>query len=273
MALWNSGLKWSSSILWGPSSGPPNTNIKSKSKPMRRDNFYPRRVSDRPEWHNNFAAKLLLRGPGLGLTSDQIDNGVADNLTLGYALGDWKTNLYEIGPAGTASITILESGTGTAAFVFPTYSAPPPPTLPAGADPVLPGALDRTFNLVQIIKLCSPYNLTIGLEMRIVGSEAASPPPGEAPPPRIKVSVVQGDGHQNGLIKFFKDRHTGIWLECRRGAGDWEFVASSDKSPIIDDRPLLVAGQAEVREYRARFWDNGKPNGAWCDVAKVTVSP
>jgi hypothetical protein len=41
----------------------------------------------------------------------------------------------------------------------------------------------------------------------------------------------------------------------------------------MDERPLLVAGQPEVREYRMRFWDKGTPNGDWTDVVKVTVSP
>ena len=30
---------------------------------------------------------------------------------------------------------------------------------------------------------------------------------------------------------------------------------------------------AEVREYRAMFWDQGQPNGDWCAVEKITVSP
>ena len=47
----------------------------------------------------------------------------------------------------------------------------------------------------------------------------------------------------------------------------------SNKSPFIDDRPLLVPGQAEVREIRARFFDDGVPSSGWCDVAKVTISP
>jgi hypothetical protein len=41
----------------------------------------------------------------------------------------------------------------------------------------------------------------------------------------------------------------------------------------MDERPLLVAGTPEVREYRMRFWDKGTPNGDWTDVTKVTVSP
>ena len=58
-----------------------------------------------------------------------------------------------------------------------------------------------------------------------------------------------------------------------RGGRGVEFLAIQTKSPCTDVRPLLVAGQAEVREFRARFWDDGQPNGDWCDVAKVTVSP
>ena len=41
----------------------------------------------------------------------------------------------------------------------------------------------------------------------------------------------------------------------------------------LDERPLLVPGTPEVREYRMRFWDKGTPNGDWTDVVKVTVSP
>ena len=62
-------------------------------------------------------------------------------------------------------------------------------------------------------------------------------------------------------------------LRRRRGTGDWEFVAISMKSPYTDTRALLVPNQAEMREYRAMFWDNGQPNGEWCDVARITVSP
>ena len=58
-----------------------------------------------------------------------------------------------------------------------------------------------------------------------------------------------------------------FWNVC------WEFLATTTKSPYVDDRPLLNPAQAEVREHRARFRDQGAPNGDWCDVAKITVSP
>jgi hypothetical protein len=240
---------------------------------MKREKFYPNRVAERPEWHAQLAAKLPIYGPTLGLTPAQINNGVADNLTLAYGYGDWKTNLYEIGPAGTASLDLLASGTGSDPFVFPTYTAPAPPTLPAGITAVLPGALDRTFLLVQEMKAKPAYTLPMGLDMGIVGSETPPPPPGDPVPPRIKVSVIQGANSEIARMKFFKDGHTGIHAEVRVNGGAWLLLTSSDESPILDERPLLVPGQAEVREYRARFWDAGKPNGPWCDVVKVTVGP
>ena len=49
----------------------------------------------------------------------------------------------------------------------------------------------------------------------------------------------------------------GTYVESRCGAGAWEFLASDTESPHEDERPLLVAGQPEVREYRMRFWDKG----------------
>jgi hypothetical protein len=107
----------------------------------------------------------------------------------------------------------------------------------------------------------------------VVGSEIPPPPPGSGSPPRITLSLNQVPSQQQVLLKFFKDGHDGIWIECRRGTGSWEFLTIQTQSPYIDDRPLLVPTQSETREYRAMFWDKGQPNGDWCDVAKITVSP
>ncbi|MBE7496938.1 MAG: hypothetical protein HS117_18505 [Verrucomicrobiaceae bacterium] len=240
---------------------------------MKRNDYYPRRESERPEWHLNFAAKLPVYGPTLGLTAAQINNAVADNLTLAYGLGEWRTNVREFGPAGTASLKDLESGTGSAAFVFPAYDAPALPTLPVGADPVKPGALERTFLLVQEMKGKQAYNLPMGLDMGIVGSEAPAPPPGEAPPPRVTATVISGEANERVSFKFVKDGHDGVRGETQRGSGGWELLDISNKSPLIDDRPLLVPGQAEVRQYRFRFYDAGAAHGAWTDVIRVTVGP
>ena len=187
MAQWSSGVMWNSGNLWGPSAtpaGPVNANTNTHPTKMKRDTYYPRRASQRPEWHGNFAAKLQTYGPGLGLTATQVDNAVADNLILAFGLGDWINNVREYAPACTASLADLRSGTGVATYVFPACAAPALPTLPVGITGVLPGALDRTFKLVQEIKAKPGYTEAIGLDMGIVGSEAPAPPPGDPTPPR-----------------------------------------------------------------------------------------
>lgn len=281
MALWNSGATWNSGVLWGPAappSGPPSRNRDRKSKTMKRNDYYPNRQAEQPEWHTNFAAKLQQYGPALPLTTGQIANGAADNLLLAYGLGEWIVNVREFGPACTADLGRLLTGTGEAAFAFTGYAAPAAPALPPGADPVTPGALTRTFDLVQIIKRSPGYTEAIGLDMGVVGSEDTSGGGSSAggstdAVPRIKLSIEQGTDHQNVVLKFIKDGHEGVWIEGRRGSGGWEFLTTTTRSPWLDTRALLNATQAEVREYRARFWDGTQPKGDWCDVAKITVAP
>lgn len=239
-----------------------------------REDYYPTQISEQADWHLNFAAKFPLYGAILGKTALQINNAVADNLTLAYGLSDRRTSVRDFGPASTASLELLKKGTGGDPFAFTAYTAPPLPTLPVGADPVLPGALVRTFGLIKGLKGEPGYTLAMGLDMGIVGSEAPPPPPpGEAPSPVITVSAISGTENQYGRVKFVKNGHEYVIIECRINGAAFVELGMSKKSPFIDDRPLLVAGQAEVHEYRARYYDNGAPSSGWSDVAKITVGP
>ena len=274
MALWSSGVMWSSGALWGPASPTPGLQqlaqtSKQRTK-MRRDYYYPRKVAEQPAWHFNYADQLTALAPSLGLAPADVTASVNDSRHLGYAIGAWYNKVKEFGPGSTGQVEVLKFGTGITAFELPEFVPPDPP---AGLTAVLPGALARIFRYVQVIKGMPAYTEGIGLLLGIVGSEVPAPPPGSAAPPRIFLSLNQIPAQQQVLLKYFKDGHTGIWIECRRGTGDWEFVAISMKSPYTDTRALLVPNQAEMREYRAMFWDNGQPNGDWCDVARITVSP
>lgn len=238
---------------------------------MKRQPYYPRLTGEQSEWHTNFATKLPGYATTLGLTPAEVDAAVADNLILAYGLGGWITTVRDFGPACTQSLETLSSGTGSALYVFPTPAFPALPELPAGILGVKPGALQRTFDLAVTLKRSAGYTEAIGLDLGIVGSVAPEPPPSATP--RIKVAAELGQDCECARVSFFKDGHQGIILETRRGGSAWEELAIVTKSPYRDERPLLVPTQAEVREYRARFWDDGKGNGDWCDVARVTISP
>jgi hypothetical protein len=150
-------------------------------------------------------------------------------------------------------------------MVLPTFTAP---ALPAGVTAALPGTLTRIFALIAKMKLSAGYTEAIGTDLGIIGSEAT-----EKTVPKFITEMLQGSGCQCVKLTFYKYNHMGVYIEGRRGTGAWEFQAIDTESPYIDERPLLVAGTPEVREYRMRFWDKGTPNGDWTDVVKVTVSP
>ena len=271
MALWNSGVMWSSGSLWGPSApaaAPPLHNPKTKRPTMKRNEYYPRQLGDRPEWHHNFATKLPGYATAFGLSTGVVNAAVADNLTLAYGLGDWITNVRKFAPACTAGLELLASGSGDGDFAFPGYTAPTPPPLPGGITAVLPGALDRTFLLVKEIKGKKAYTSAMGLDLRIVGEEDAA----EHNRPEFNLKTEAGDGCHCVKIRFKKFGHTGVVIYSKRGSGGWELLGIDTVSPYQDERPLLVAGQPEIREYKLRFWDAGNENGDWTDVASITVS-
>ena len=50
-------------------------------------------------------------------------------------------------------------------------------------------------------------------------------------------------------------------------------LAIDHASPYMDERPLLVAGQPEVREYRLQYYDNAAPSCEFTPVESTTVTP
>jgi hypothetical protein len=272
MPTWNSGAQWSAGSLWGPSSptSPVYTNPKKKQRTMKRQPYYPRQQADQPEWHHNFLSKLPNYATVLELSPAQLTAALADNLTLEYAVGPWITNVRDYAPACTAALEVLAGGTGGGEFVFPLFILPPPPTLPVGADPVIPGALDRTFNLVKGIKSKPGYTLAIGIDLGIVGEEAATEY--TRPSFTLKLEGVGPAGCNCVKLRHKKYGHYAVAIYSKRGTGDWELLAISRETPYLDERALLVPGQPEIRQYKMRFWDSGSENGDWTDVATATVS-
>ncbi|HBJ86382.1 MAG TPA: hypothetical protein DDZ88_21505 [Verrucomicrobiales bacterium] len=236
---------------------------------MKRQNYFPNRLGEQPEWLGNFATKLPIHAAALGLAAPRVTAGAGDALWAAYVIGDWRINAQGFADTVTDAVAETHEGTGAAVQVLPVFTVP---ALPAGVVAVLPGAVERLFRLVKDIKNAPGYTDVIGSDLGIIGPEVPPPPPGGGAP-RIKLFVEQGAASQITRMTFFKDGHQGLHIESRVGSGAWEFLAIDTVSPYLDERPLQVPGQAEVREYRARFWDNGQPNGNWCDVAKVTVGP
>ena len=256
---WDSGFWDATPDYFNP---PKPSNNRTK---MKRQVYYPSRIGDQANWLDNYAAKLPLHGPTLGVVAGDITASVNDAKYANYVLGTWLTAVRAFSPSTTDAVDDMLTGGGSSPMVLPTFTAP---ALPAGVTAPPPGVLNRIFALVAKMKLSAGYTEAIGTDLGIVGSEAT-----EKPLPKFSAELLQGAGCQCVKLTFAKYGHMGVYIESRRGAGAWEFQAIDTESPYVDERPLLVAGQPEVREFRMRFWDKGTPNGDWTDVARVTVSP
>jgi len=273
LMAWDSGT-WDSGF-WDSTPAPPSDYFQPKPKPkqnktMKRQNYYPGRIGDQIAWLLNYAAKLPLHGSTVGVIAGDVTASVNDALWCAYVLGAWLASVRAFSPSTTDAVDEVLTGTGTDAVVLPTFKAP---DLPDGVTAAPPGALTRIFALIAKIKLSPHYTESIGTDLGIVGAVAGNTP-GTNSTPRFLTELLQGAGHQTVKLTFYKYGYMGVWIESRRGPnGQWEFLAIDTDSPYLDERPLLVAGQPEVREYRMRFWDKGTPNGDWTDVTSVTVSP
>jgi len=261
---WDTGT-WDSGTWDQPSdyfSPQPKLNNRTK---MKRTNYYPSRIGDQVNWLDNYAVKLPIHGPTLGVIAGDITASVNDAKYANYVLGTWLSAVRNFSPSTTDAVDDVLTGAGTVAMVLPTFTAP---ALPAGVTAALPGTLTRIFALIAKMKLSSAMTEAIATDLGIVGSEAT-----EKTVPKFITEMLQGSGCQCVKLTFYKYNHMGVYIEGRRGTGAWEFLAIDTESPYIDECPLLAAGTPEVREYRMRFWDKGTPNGDWTDVVKVTVSP
>ncbi len=268
MARWNSGARWDSGILWGPAPPVPTQNrpkTKTKTK-MKRKPFFPKAISERPEWLHNFALQLAVLNAILGMDATAVADIIKDAKYLEHAYSAWITWVRELGPTGTAALEVLSNGVGSEPYLLPEFIAPPPP---AGVVAVPPGALRRILAFVKLIKANKNYTDAIGQQLGIIGAEESA----EHLVPVFTVKMERGGGCQCVKFSYAKYDNPGVVIWGRRGGGEREQLAVSLISPWLDERPLLVPGQPELREYWLQFFDGNKPVGPLTDLVTVTVAP
>ncbi|MCX6899787.1 MAG: hypothetical protein NT105_13950 [Verrucomicrobia bacterium] len=238
---------------------------------MSIQRYFPNRAGEQIVWLTNFRNKLPQYATRLGLDPARVAEVIATCGFVIYVLENWLVAVRTFGPTATSAVNLLLNGDGTATMVLPGFTAPP---LPPGVAPVTTGALTRIFDLVAAMKVSPAYTEAVGTDLGIVAhSGGVAAVAADTHKPDIQLEVVGGKVCQAVRIHFVKHGHTGVWIESKRGGGKWEFVAVDTAAPYLDERPLLVAHQPEVREYRVCFWDKGQPNSEWTDIVTVTVGP
>ncbi|MGI8924355.1 MAG: hypothetical protein ACR2HJ_10020 [Fimbriimonadales bacterium] len=107
-------------------------------------------------------------------------------------------------------------------------------------------------------------------EGAFVGIESPASVPGTDP---LELKAAAGPNSEVA-VGFSKQNYDGIQIESQRGGETgWTVLGNDAFAPYIDTRPPLVAGQSEVRKYRARYLDGDTPIGDWSDIVQVSTTP
>lgn len=242
---------------------------------MTRKPYFPKRISERPEWFHQFATQLPQANTVLGLPAPDITARVADALFCEYLCGPWLSSIRDAGPAATAAVETLFSGDSAGNFAVPVFTPPPLPPGDAAATPPIPatvpvpaGALRRIQDFVGVIKRSPNYNEEIGHQLGIIGEEDTVEPE----VPEFTLKLERGTGCECVRVNFKKYGYLGVTVWSRRGGGAWEQLGIDYMTPYLDERPLLVPGQAEGRDYRLQFVGRDGPTGPFTPVQSVTVA-
>lgn len=231
---------------------------------MKHDEYFPNAKGDQPEWLNNVADKMVVYTGTLGLDPLEAAARANDARCAAWYIGAVGTAVRDFAKAYTSAVDVLCTGSG--AFTPPAYAVP---DMPDGVTLALAGVLVRLFAYIKIIKASPGYTEAIGIDMGIVGAVAVD----THAVPEFTLKSLQGPDCHCAQVSFNKYGRMGVVISSRVGNGPWEELAVATSSPYVDSRPLAVAGQPEVREYRLRFWDKGSPVGEWTAVQRITIAP
>ncbi len=233
---------------------------------MTPNPYLPDELAARVLWLGNFADKLPLYGENTGMSAEEVAARVNDARFLGFMLGTWEPALRAWAKGLRPLVRLVMTGKGLTPVNLHWHEEP---SLPPGVSAVRPGALRRITQCVSRLKLHANYTSAMGKDLGAVAGERTLP---EQPKLQGRAEVGPNGGPRVRL-RVCKYNHDGVWLESRRGGGGWESLGPGVRSPRFDDRPLLVPGQPEMREYRACFWDDGRKVGDWTPVVSVVVVP
>jgi hypothetical protein len=252
---------------------PPKAHPKPRKKNMKHNSYYPTSGPEQIIWLTNFFNKLLGYAVTLGLTPTQLAAIVADARWLIYVLSAWQPAQKAWSKAATDGVREAQTGTSGAAVVIPVFTSPAPPAAdpaPGGLPAVVPtpaGALTRIFKAVQDLLENDKAIDSIRTDLRIVGTEQATPNL-ETVQPIFTVRIVSGqvfiDWNWGGLSDFLDM----LQLQVNRGAG-WVDLAYDTTPGYTDTTPFPTP--PAVWKYRGQYRVGDDPVGVWSNEVSITV--
>ena len=229
---------------------------------MTNQAYFPNSEAARITWLIHFKTELPIHMPIEGINAEDVTNIIADIDFYTWLLSTWGPTIQKDALEATAYKAMIAAG-------FSMVLAPVPVHAVFSAPPVvrLPGVLTRVFNFVQRIKISHTYNESIGKDLGIVGVSNNV----HHPTPVFSVVTERGMQIERVKLNFFKHQHDGVYIDCRRNTGPWEFIAIAMLKPYYDERALLDSDLSEIREYRLRWWDKSVAHGEWSNIQSVLL--
>lgn len=138
-----------------------------------------------------------------------------------------------------------ESRDGFSSGVSPISTLPSIPTVAGAPAQAAAGIFPRATSIAARIKAHKDYSESDGQDLGLIAPASSSIVAADY---QSKLTLEVHPG--NVVLKFTKNGVDGVNIYARlRGESLWQKLSYDSMSPYIDNRPLAVAGQPEIREY------------------------
>ena len=206
---------------------------------MAKQDFIPTGDNEYSAWYATFSAGVTARQGTFGLTAPEVTQVTNDNTDIHTKL----TNLNNANIAAAQAVADKRnSRTGTEA---------------------------RARALIRRLKAHPSYTPAIGQQLGVVGPEDTTDL--NTAKPTLTGTALP---HAACELKFSKSKADGVNIYGKRdGDADFVFLARDTSSPYVDNRPSLVAGKAENRQFKAIYVQGDGEVGHASDILTLVCLP
>jgi hypothetical protein len=223
--------------------------------------WYPRTLSERADWHENFAGEAAESGKEHGLTDAEVAQAAIDaqvvrafnaaGVYLEAQMEKWRD----------ARDAYLDGDTGDAAPEEAEFNVA---ALPAGA---LAAIAERTELYVKRIEGSATYSESVGSAYGIIPAAVGQISDDEAKP----VGKVSAIAEFKVAVKIPLKGFDGIQAQMERDGDSQTHKTNYPNGDITDETPPLVAGKGESRRYRFYYLRKNKIVGESSELYEVTT--
>jgi len=204
---------------------------------MAKQYFIPKKQADYLNWHDSLKGGVTATTPGA--TAEDVTMLTADNATLHTKL---------------TAATLADSAC-TAAY--------------ADLHQAVVATKTNARLLAGRIKKSTAYTEVLGKQLNIIGAEDTTDMTQEQPTLYVIIRA-------NGVVEvdFNKIDAEGVHIYGQRdGETAFTLLASATHARYIDNRPLLVPGKPETRQYKAVFFIGKAEIGLTSDIVTAIAAP